>query len=202
MERKYPVITISREYASGGRTVAGKLSELLGIPFYDRDFVKKTAVESGYSVEEIEEEGEGITPAALRMERFLGNAMVYPSSYDAIYKAQSEVLLELAQSPCIIIGRCADHILTQAGIPAFKVFLYADEAHRIERARELLQMSDTEAVKHIIAKMDVKRNTYYQRYAGREMGDYTTYHIALDTGAIGYEKCAEILAQIVQEKSK
>ncbi|MCC6095135.1 MAG: cytidylate kinase-like family protein, partial [Eubacterium sp.] len=136
-ELRYPVITISRQYAAYGRTVARGLSQKLGIPFYDRDVVRKTAAESGFSEDDINREGENLSRAGKFMNDLLNNAASYPSSHDRIFEAQKAVVLELAKSPCIIVGRCADHILTEAGIPAYKVFLYADEAHRISRAAEL-----------------------------------------------------------------
>ena len=110
---KYPVITISREYAAYGRTIAAGLSSRLGIPFYGKDFVKETAKQSGYSEEVIVREGEDMSPASKFMNSLLNNANAYSSSYDGIYKAQKEVILNLAQKPCIIVGRCADHILTR-----------------------------------------------------------------------------------------
>lgn len=199
MQLKYPVITISREYAAGGRTVAAELSRRLGIPFYDRDFVKKTVEQSGYSEEDIEREGETMSPSSKFMNSFLNNAITYPSSYDRIYAAQKEVVLELSKSPCIIIGRCADHILTEAGIPAFKVFLFADEEHRLKRAAELVDVTDEAALKKHLARTDVYRRTYYQKYTGVELGSCKNCNIALDTGTIGALKCADIICGLVAE---
>lgn len=197
MQLKYPVITISREYAAGGRTVAAELSKRLGIPYYDKDFVKKTAEESGYSEEDIEREGENMSPSSKFMNTFLNNAVSYPSSYDGIYRAQKGIVLELAKSPCIIVGRCADHILTESGIPAFKIFLFADEAHRLKRAAELEHIGDINTLKKHIAKIDVRRRTYYQKYTGKELGSYQNCNIALDTGTLGTKKCVDILCDLI-----
>ena len=105
---KCPVITISREYGALGRTLADKLSERLGIPYYDRDFVNKTAEQSGYDVEEVKRDSEELKPSSKVLNSILNSAVSYSSSHDAIFKAQKEVVLELAKSPCIIVGRCAD----------------------------------------------------------------------------------------------
>jgi cytidylate kinase len=134
---KYPVICISREYAAYGRTVARRLAELLDIPFYDRDFVTETAKRSGYSEEDIRREGEAMSRATRFLNSVMNNAMVYSSSYDSIFHAQKEVILELSQKPCIIVGRCAGYVLRDAGIPSFNVFLYADKDVRTKRAGEL-----------------------------------------------------------------
>ena len=192
-DKKYPVITISREYAAYGRTVARGLSEALGIPFYDKDFVRMTAEKSGYSEEEIKLEGERMSRASRFLNGLLNNAMVYNSSYDGIFNAQKEVVLELAEKgPCIIVGRCADDILTEADVPVFKVFLYADMKHRIVRASELDENAGRDP-KKAIEKRDILRSTYYKQYTGKEFGDYKNFNICLDTGAIGTDKCVEIL---------
>lgn len=198
---KYPVITISREYAAYGRTIAAGLSDRLGIPFYDKDFVKETAKQSGYSEEDIVREGEDMSPASKFMNSLLNNANAYASSYDGIYKAQKEVVLNLAQKPCIIVGRCADHILTQKGIPAFKIFLYADEEHRLERAAELEGRPNSPELKKILVKKDQKRETYYKQYTGHPMGLYKNYTICLDTGTLGVESCIDILCTLLTENA-
>lgn len=202
MKLKYPVITISREYAAGGRSIATLLSERLGIPFYDKDFVKETAQQSGYSEEEVENEGENMS----RTDRFLNgllnlsNGISYQSSFDRIYEAQKKVVLELSKSPCIIVGRCSDHILSEAKIPAFKIFLFADEAHRLKRTAELLGSDDAIEAKKQLAKIDESRRIYYRQYTEKEFGSYALFNIALDTGTIGKEKCVEILCDLILEK--
>ena len=133
---KNTVITISREYAAYGRTIAKGLSERLGIPFYDKDFVKETAKISGYSEEEVNEEGETISPAGSIMNSILNNAAPYTSSHDSIFNAEKELILKLSEKPCIIVGRCADQVLRQAGIDCFSIFLYADLDFRIKRSKE------------------------------------------------------------------
>ncbi len=199
MDKKLPVITISREYAAYGRSVAAKLSERLGIPYYDRDFVKETAKVSGYSEEDIKKEGETMGRGAQFMNSLLNNVSSYASSYDGIYKAQKEVILELAKNPCIIVGRCADHILREAGVETFDIFLFADIAERARRAAELEKhqnLSEQELLKTVI-KYDAMRRTYYRTYTKKEMGYYQNYNICLDTGIIDLDKCVNIICEIL-----
>ncbi|MDO4523411.1 MAG: cytidylate kinase-like family protein [Eubacteriales bacterium] len=198
MEKNYPVITISREYAAYGRTVAAALSERLGIPYYDKDFVRETAKQSGYSEEDIAREGEDMSRGSKIMNTLLNNATRYTSSYDGIYKAQREVILQLAKSPCIIVGRCADYILQEAGVDSFDIYLYADVEHRMIRARELEADPDVD-VRKIIAKKDAQRSIYYKQYTGREMGYSGNYDICLDIGKFGVEKCVELLCELIKE---
>lgn len=198
---KYPVITISREYAAYGRTIAAALSEKLGIPVYDRDFVKETAKASGYSEEDIQNESETMSRMSRFLNDLLNNAIVYNSSYDGIFKAQKEIILKLAQEPCIIVGRCADAILSEAGVDSFNVFLYADMEHRVKRAREMQENADVkdENLAKVIGKKDSLRKTYYKEYTGKELGDYKNYNIALDTGTLGIETCVDILVKAIAE---
>ncbi len=199
MEKKYPVITISREYAAYGRTIAAALSERLGIPFYDKDFVKETVKQSGFSEEDVEQAGEDLSRRSKLMNTLL--ATTYTSSHDAIFKAQREVVLKLAQEPCIIVGRCADHILREEGVDSFDIFLFADLEHRIVRAAQLEENKglDVQDIKKIIAKKDARRSAYYKQYTGKEMGYYQNYNICLDTGRIGIDKCVDLLCEILQQ---
>ena len=195
----YPVITISRQYAAYGRTVAKGLSERLGIPYYDRDFVKKTAEDSGYTEEDILREGEDITPSSRFWNNLLNNATVYTSSYDGIFNAESKVVLELAKEPCIIVGRSANFVLREAGIPSFNVFLYADLEKRIERAKELGDHGDMDVRKYV-NRRDTMRETYCKLYTGSTMSQFDHYQICLDSGYLGPDKCVDILADILQDK--
>ena len=120
-EKKIPVITINREYGAGGRSLAEILSDKLGIPYYDREFVSKTVEESGYDVEDVEREGEEMSRPSKVLNNILNSTVSYSSSHDAIFSAEKKVILELADKPCIMVGRCADYILGQAGIDTVSV---------------------------------------------------------------------------------
>ena len=196
---KCPVITISREYGALGRTLAAKLSERLGIPYYDRDFVKKTAEESGYAVEDVEHEGEELSTSGRILNKILNSAVSYSSSYDGIYKAQKKVVLQLAQNPCIIVGRCADHILREEGKNVFCVYLYASVKDRLDHVAELAE-NGTMSIEKYIEKRDKLRRTYYKQYTGHEMGNANNYNICFDTGRINAETCADIIIDILSRE--
>jgi cytidylate kinase len=196
---KCPVITISREYGALGRTLAAKLSERLGIPYYDRDFVKKTAEESGYAVEDVEHEGEELSGSSRVLNKILNSAVSYSSSYDGIYKAQKKVVIQLAQNPCIIVGRCADHILREEGKNVFCVYLYASVKDRLDHVAELAE-NGTMSIEKYIEKRDKLRKTYYKQYTGHEMGNANNYNICFDTGRINAETCADIIIDILSRE--
>ncbi len=198
-EKQYQVITISREYAAYGRTIAAALSEALTIPYYDRDFVTKTAEESGYAKEDIEREGETISRGSQWLNSFLNSAASYKSSHDGIFEAQQKVILGLAKEPCILVGRCADYTLREAGIPSFDIYLYGSVEDRMKRAAELQPELTSEALKKYVERVDKNRRTYYKYYTGNEMGDTENYSIAINVGAVGVEKTIEILLSILKK---
>lgn len=193
----YPVITIGREYCAYGRTIAKALSEKLGIPYYDQDFVRKTVEESGYSADEINAEGEQMTNLSLFLDNMLGATAAYTSPFDKIYEAQKNVILDLAKNPCIIIGRCSDHILKEHNIPSFHIFLFADPEFRLPRAAELNPGKSEEQLRKLMKKTDDLRATYYKHYTGEDIHDYNNYDICLDVGKMGVDKCVKILTEIL-----
>ncbi|MCR5108363.1 MAG: cytidylate kinase-like family protein [Lachnospiraceae bacterium] len=195
-----PVVTISREYGAGGRSIAMGLSEKLEIPWHDRDFIKLTSEKSGYSEEDIDKEGEELSPAERFLDGLLNNVSAYVSSHDAIFKAQKESVLELAKSPCIIVGRCSNIILREAGIPSFDIFLYADKKIRLERAKELLGENCKNPEKYL-EERDTLRENYYRKYTGKELGIYRDYNICIDTGKTDYGRIVDFLADIIKDQS-
>ena len=197
----YPVITISREFGAGGHSIAKVLSERLGIPYYDKDFVKETASRSGYSEEDIEREGENLSRSARLLENFLGNSMNYSSSHDAIFRAQKELVLHLAQQDCILIGRCSNLILREAGIPSLDVFLHADVDFRTEHVRRL-GLSGKEDPRKYLNKIDDMRETYFKTYTKHNLGTYRDYDLCLDTGTLGFDACIDIVEKLARQKAQ
>lgn len=198
-EKKYPVITISREYGAQGRKLAKLLSEEMGIPYYDKDFVKKTAEESGYELDEVERESEDLTQSTKVLNQILNSAVTFSSSYDRIFDAQKKVVLDLAKSPCIIVGRCSDFILKEAGIEAMNIYLYASVKDRIERVVELGEHG-TMNVEKYIEKRDKMRKTYYKTYTGHDMGNANNYTVCFDVGKIQIPTCVEIIMKILGQE--
>ncbi len=195
-KKKIPVIAINREYGAGGRKLAAILSERLDIPFYDRDFVTKTVKESGYDREAVEREGEEITKAAKVLDSFLGSAVSYSSSHNAIFEAENKVVLELAKEPCIMVGRCADQILKKAGIDVVSIYLHAPYEMKLERARQLGEYGDEKPEK-FMEERDKKRAIYYKQYTGCEIADATHYTLTFDVGKVSIEKIADIIEGIL-----
>ena len=198
-ELKYQVITIGREYGAYGKTLGAALSEALGIPYYDKDLMRKVAEESGYSLEEIHKSGEQMSKATNFMNNFLNTMDAYVSSIDAIHNAEIEVIKKLAQKPCILIGRCADQVLPKEGISCFNIFLYADLAYRVAHAAELDENKGFtgNALVREVEKKSAGRATYYKHYTGKDIHSLSNYHICLDVGEIGVEKCREIILDLV-----
>jgi cytidylate kinase len=194
---KFPVITIGREYCAYGRTIARILSERLDIPYFDKDFVKKTVIESGFSEDVVNAEGESISTISLFIENFLNGTAAY-NSYDDIFEAQKHVIINLAKEPCIIVGRCADFVLKEAGIPSLDVFLYAETDFKLKRAAELHPGNDVPRLKKIMKKQDELRRIYYKHYTGHDSYDFSNYDLCLNTGIIGVEKCADMIEDIVR----
>jgi cytidylate kinase len=191
-----PVITISRQYGAGGRTVAKGLSERLNIPWYDRDFVKKTAETSGYTEEEVNRAGEEISQAGSVMNNLLNNIASYISSYDAIHEAEKKVILALSKSPCIIVGRCSNIILRRAEIPSFDIFLTGDESFRLARTKELGEFGQADPKKYMDER-DRLRETYYRHYTGHEIGDYRDYDVIVNMAKVTPEECVAHLGAIL-----
>ena len=189
------IITISREYGAGGHSIGRQVAAELGIPFYDRDIVRETAKASGFDIELIEREGESESFA----DSILKNLFTVPGSYysdthEAIYEVQKAIILRLAkQGPCVILGRCADHILKEAGIDAINVFIHADELHRGARVTELTGETNASELHKIMAKKDSKRRNYYHHHTGKKWGDSHNSTLSLNSGALGYKTCIEII---------
>ncbi|MEE3420184.1 MAG: cytidylate kinase-like family protein [Lachnospiraceae bacterium] len=193
------VITISRQYAAYGRTIARGLSEKLGIPFYDRDFVNKTVEESGYSREDVEAEGESMSQGSKVLNDILNSAAPYRSSYDAIFEAERQVVLKLSKEPCIIVGRCSNHILKEAGIPSYDIYLYGDMDFRVERARELGEYGEESDIRKYVEKRDTRRKVYYKNYTGNDMGEAGLYSVCMDVSTFGPDKTMHILYGMLKD---
>ncbi len=195
-----PLITISREYGAGGHSIGKQVAEKLGIPFYDRDIVRETAKASGFDPDLIESEGEDITKAdSILSSICAASSSYYHDSQDAIYEVQKAVILHLAEEgPCVILGRCADEIFREAGIPSLNVFIHADEVHRAVRVSELIGSKNATEIQKLMTKKDASRHHYYNRYTGKKWGDSHNYQLSLDSGALGYELCVRLIVQSAQ----
>ncbi|MCR5410169.1 MAG: cytidylate kinase-like family protein [Lachnospiraceae bacterium] len=186
------IITINREYGAGGRSLASILSDRLGIPYYDQEFVVKTMAESGYDEEVVEREGEEMSRTSQVLNNFLNSSVSYSSSYDAIYAAEKKVILKLVEEPCIIVGRCANMILEDAGIDTMSIYLHAPMDKRLKRAIEIREEGEEPTAK-LVEDHDKKRRTFYKQYTGSELYDASNYTFCFDVGKISIPQCADII---------
>lgn len=195
------VITISREYGAGGHSIGKKVADKLNIPFYDKDIIRNAAKASGIDMSLVEEESEEISRLESLMTTISNiSSGYYNDSHEKLVEIQKAVITNFAkQGPCVILGRCADDILAKAGIDSINVFIYADELHRAKRVSELIGTDELAAVKKAMIKKDAARHNYYNRFTGRKWGDCRNYHICLDSGLLGYDKCVEIIADIAED---
>lgn len=194
---KQVVITISREYGSGGRYVGRLIADKLGIKLYDKDFVIKVAEETGLSEEYIEENEQKRSVLAP-----LNNG--YYSEYnnsDELFAKESELIKEIANKESfVIIGRCADSILSDRD-NVVKVFIYSNLEDKIKRATTYYGMDKTKAKKEI-ERIDKQRGNHYKYYTGKEWKDFSNYDVCLNSDALGVERTADIICEMVEEKEK
>lgn len=192
---KNRIITISRQFGSGGRTIGKEAAEKLGIPCYDYELIQQISKKSGLAEEYIAEQGEDTPHSSWLGNMFTARSADGKSTQDYLWLAQRKVILELAEKEsCVIVGRCADFILKDAA-DCLKVFIHADMEKRAERIVKLYGEREESPEKRLKDK-DKKRKIYYQFYTEMEWGMAQNYHISLDSGALGIEKCVEIIADL------
>ena len=202
------VITIGRQYGSGGREIGKKLSEILGISYYDDELISLAAKNSGLNHDVLSDVDEKATNSllytlAMGGSLFGGNAaMAYEMPInDKLYIAQSEIIKELAEKEsCVIIGRCADYVLKDYS-SAINVFIYADLDRRAERVAAAKGITEAKA-KDLIIKTDKQRANYYNYYTSLKWGRIENYNLCIDSGKTGTEKAAEIIANYVRALNK
>ena len=191
---KNRIITISRQFGSGGHTIGKQVAEKLGIPCYDQELVEKEARELGLSTEYVKEEGEYAEHG-----NFLANLFEADRDFsgmsrqDYLWVYQRQTILKLAErGPCVIVGRCADYILRDTA-DCLRVFIHADLEKRAQRIVECYGQRKDSPEKRLKDK-DKRRRAYYQYYTDMEWGNVENYHITLDSGVLGLDKCTEIIA--------
>ena len=197
---KKSIITISRQFGSGGRTVGRQLAEKLGIPFYDKELVEQVADETGFDAKFIEENGEFSPSKSIFSFAVAQGVACTPNGLsisDFIFCAQRQVILKIAEKPCVIVGRGADYILRDRD-DVFNVFIHAGMKERAERIVRLYGESEKKPEQRLADK-DKKRKIYYKHYTDREWGDTKNYDMCLDSGRIGIEKCVELILDAIKD---
>ena len=189
---KNRIITISREFGSGGRTVGKQVAQKLSIPCYDQELIEKIAEESGFAPAYIKEQGEYVVRAGWLSNALAGRFSNGLTTQDQLWLLQRKVILELAEKgPCVIVGRCADYILREEA-DCLTAFIHADMEKRAQRIVQVYGEREESPEKRLRDK-DKRRAAYYQMYTDMAWGDARHYHVALDSGALGIEKCVSIL---------
>lgn len=199
MEKK--IITISRQFGSGGRTIGHLVAEKLGIPFYDKELVDHIALESGFAPHYIEENGEhspGISPFSYAMtHQSIPGVMNGLSTADFLWNIQCSVILQIAdKGPCVIVGRNADYILKDRK-DCLHTFIHADTAFRADRIVRLYGESE-KSPKARLQEKDKRRKVNYRHYTGRVWGASENYDLCLNSSVLGVEECADIIVSIVK----
>ncbi|MBQ9116264.1 MAG: cytidylate kinase-like family protein [Clostridia bacterium] len=199
------IITISRQYGSGGREIGALIAEKLGIPFYDNALIQKATEASGFSsvhFEDVEKNARNsFLYSIVRGIQYHNSNTGIWSLEDSIYMTQAKVIRELAEKgSCVIVGRCSDYILADDP-DLIKVFVYAPlEA----RAKHCIQRDGLEPDKaiEIIKGKDKRRQNYYNYHADTRWGEVTNYHICLDSSFTGIEAAADAVVKLVQNREK
>ena len=190
---KNRIITISREFGSGGRTIGKKVAEKLEIPCYDSELIQKMVEETGFSPDYVKEAGEYTTGSFLSTAFF--NRKFGPTNEDILWEHQYKVITELAKKgSCVIIGRCADYIL-QDKADCLKVFIHADMQFRAERIVKVYGEQENSPEERLRDK-DKRRAAYHRFYTNMKWGHAQNYHLTLDSGALGLDKCIDIITEL------
>ena len=186
------IITVSRQFGSGGRTIAREVARRLNIPCYDQELIEKVEKDSGFTKRYIDENGENSSTGIL--------TSMFGTSFgrDLVWTSQCKVICQLAKDgPCVIVGRCGDYILREKA-DLLKVFIHADIKKRAERIVSVYGESDVAPEKRIKEK-DKRRASYYKYYTENDWGIAKNYDISLDSGKFGIDKCVEIIVDLYKK---
>ena len=191
------IITISREFGSGGRFIGEEVAKKLGIAYYDKNIIGQIAEKSGLSPEYIQENAELSPKKGLFAYAFSSRDITGKSVEDMVYEAQRNIILELAEKePCVIIGRNADYILKDRD-DVLNVFLHGDMPEKIKRITGLYNVKEKEAVK-MMADTDKRRRTNYNFYTDQNWGKASNYTLCLNSSQLGYDRCEMIIMECVK----
>lgn len=201
---KKKIVTISRQYGSGGRYIGENLAKAMGVPCYDEKLIDMVAKESGFAQSFVAEKGERMTGSLLfniaSSLSFANNVFSTNNGVtlqDEIYFTQNRIIKELAdKGPCVIVGRCADYILRERE-DCLNVFIFADNESKIERAEKYFNITREEAPA-VLKKKDKARANHYKYYTDQEWGMASNYDLCLNSGLIGIECCVKAIQQVLE----
>lgn len=201
---KKKIVTISRQYGSGGKYIGENLAKAMGVPCYDEKLIDMVAKESGFAESFVAEKGERMTGSLLfniaSSLSFANNVFSTNNGVtlqDEIYFTQNRIIKELAdKGPCVIVGRCADYILRERE-DCLNVFIFADNESKIERAEKYFNITREEAPA-VLKKKDKARANHYKYYTDQEWGMASNYDLCLNSGLIGIEGCVKAIQQVLE----
>lgn len=188
------IITISREFGSGGRFIGEEVAKKLGVAYYDKDIIGKIAEQSGLSPEYVKENAELSPKKGLFAYAFSGRDITGKSVGDMVYEAQRKIIMEIAEKEsCVIIGRNADFILKDMN-DVLNVFIHGDMPEKTQRIIDLYNVEEKEAVK-MMADTDKRRMTNYNFYTEQKWGKASNYTLCLNSSQLGYDRCERIIME-------
>ena len=191
------IITISREFGSGGRFIGEEVAKKLGMAYYDKNVITEIAEKSGLSPEYIQENAELSPKKGLFAYALAGRDITGKSVEDIVYEAQRKVILELVETePCVIIGRNADFILKDRD-DVLNVFIHGNMPEKMQRISCLYNVSWQEAVK-MMADTDKRRLANYNFYTEQKWGKASNYTLCLNSSELGYDRCEAIIMECVK----
>ena len=194
---KKRIITISREFGSGGRFIGEKVAKKIGISYYDKNMIHQIAEKSGLSPEYIRENAELSPIKGLFAYAFAGRDMTGKSVGDLVYEAQRKIILEIAEKEeCVIIGRNADFILKDRD-DVINVFIHGNIEEKTERICRLYNVTEQDAVK-MMSDINKRRMANYNFYTDQRWGFSKNYTLALNSSQLGYDLCEEIIMNCFQ----
>ena len=191
---KHIIITIGREYGSGGRLVAQQLSDKLGIPFYDKELIQKVAKKTGFSENYIRATEQQRPTNSFIYDLYC--AVQTPSIPEQVFIAQAKVIKEAAErGSCVIVGRCADYVLRERE-DCLRVFVSAPIGERVRRAREVYGVDEANLEAYVI-RQDKSRASYYNYFSTGRWGDKSCYDLCVNT-RIGIENAVAVIEAAAQ----
>lgn len=194
------IITIGRQYGSGGRSIGQQVAQLLNIGYYDKELLQQAAKESGLAPEYFERADERVPDTFMKALCVSFTSVNDPLSDASIFQYQSNAIYSLAENEsCVIVGRCADYLLRDD--PAcFSVFVHAPKEDCISRVMETEQLSERKAIE-AIEKRNRARAAYYDFYTTKKWGASESYNLSIDSSALGDEQTAQYICDFVTAAS-
>ena len=191
------VITIARQFGSLGRPIAARMAEILGIEYYDRDIVDNACKSTGFSVKEVSDLEENAKTDYLYMRFPLGKVTTTRQNY--IFDVQKKFIKKTAeQEDCIIVGRCAEHILEDKE-RLLRIYIYAPYEQRLKNCTDILKLDHDTALK-MIDSVDKARNVYHRKYTGYLPSDMDHVDLMVNSALLGVDGTAEMIAHIAKQK--